>query len=392
MPHWPRAILHVDMDAFFASVEQLDRPELRGRPVLVGGDGLRGVVAAASYEARAFGCRSAMPMAVAKRLCPHAVVVRGSFNRYSEISNSIFEILHRFTPLVQPVSVDEAFCDVTATQPHFGPAEAIAAEIRRVVKLETGLTASVGVAPNKFLAKLASDLDKPDGLTVIRPEDVDRILPPLGVGRIWGVGPKTVERLNGLGVRTVGDLRNMPDAFFDKRFGVLGGRVKRLIHGLDDRPVHNDRAAKSIGQERTFGVDLTDPAEVRGVLLGEVERVAERLRRGGLHCGAVVVKIRFGDFHTITRRHTLTEPTDTTADLWRAAADLFDGWASEHFRPVRLIGVACGSLDARRQLPLFADPHHARQTAVDGTLDSIRRKFGPAAIGRAAAVVRPRDH
>ena len=388
MPHWPRAILHVDMDAFFASVEQLDRPELRGKPVLVGGDGLRGVVSAASYEARAFGCRSAMPMAVAKRLCPHAAVVRGSFARYAELSTQIFGILHRFTPLVQPVSVDEAFCDVTATQPHFGPAEVIAAEVRRVVKAETGLTASVGVAANKFLAKLASDLDKPDGLTVIRPEDVDRLLPPLDVGRIWGVGPKTVQRLNDLGVRTVGDLRKMPDAFFDKRFGVLGGRVKRLIHGQDDRPVHNDRGAKSIGQERTFGVDLADPNEVHGVLLGEVERVAERLRRGGLCAATVVVKIRFGDFRTITRRHTLPDPTDATADLWTAAKGLFDGWADRDFRPVRLIGVACGALDRRRQLPLFADPATARQSAVDATLDSIRQKFGPAAIGRAAATRR----
>ena len=384
MPHWTRAILHVDMDAFFASVEQLDRPELRGKPVLVGGDGLRGVVAAASYEARAFGCRSAQPMAVAKRLCPHAVVVRGSYSRYSDISNHVFEILHRFTPLVQPVSVDEAFCDVTATQPHFGPAEQIAAEIRRVVKAETGLTASVGVAANKFLAKLASDLDKPDGLTVIRPEDVGRVLPPLEVGRIWGIGPKTVERLNGWGVRTVGDLRKMPDEFFDKRFGVLGGRVRRLIHGEDDRPVHNDRQAKSIGQERTFGVDLTDPDAVRGVLLGETERVAERLRRGGLTAGAVTVKIRFGDFRTITRRRTLAERTDTTADVWRAAAELFDGWAADGFRPVRLIGVACAALGRQQQMPLFDDPSRQRQTAIDGALDSIRQKYGPSSIGRAA--------
>ena len=391
MPHWTRAILHVDMDAFFASVEQLDRPELRGRPVLVGGDGLRGVVSAASYESRAFGCRSAMPMAVAKRLCPHAVVVRGSFARYSELSGQIFDILHRFTPLVQPVSVDEAFCDVTATQPHFGPAEAIAAEIRRVVKAETGLTASVGVAPNKFLAKLASDLDKPDGLTVIRPEDVDRVLPPLDVGRIWGIGPKTVERLHGWGVRTVGDLRKMPDSFFDKRFGVLGGRVRRLIRGEDDRPVHSDREAKSIGQERTFGVDLTDPDAVRGVLLGETECVAERLRRGGLTAGAVTVKIRFGDFRTITRRHTLPERTDATADVWRAAADLFDVWAAVGFRPVRLIGVACAALGRQTQMPLFADPSRQRQTAIDCALDSIRQKYGPSSIGRAAAATRRRD-
>ena len=372
------------MDAFFASVEQRDDTALRGKPVLVGGDGLRGVVTAASYEARVFGCRSAQPMAVAKRMCPHAVVVKGRHSRYSEISNLVFEIFDRYTPLVQPLSIDEAFLDVTAAARHTGPAERIAAEIRSAIVEETGgLTASVGVAPNKFLAKLASDLDKPDGLTVIRREDVDRVLPPLPVGSIWGVGPRTVERLASFGVRTIGDLRAMPPEFFDRRLGSVGRRVRELCFGLDDRPVRPDRRAKSVGQERTFGVDLTDPEAVRRVILTESERVAARLRRAGVAARSVTVKIRFGDFQTITRRQTLTAPTDGTADNWNAARDLFDGWCRrEGFRPVRLIGVTAADLSQPAAPDLFPDPDRVRGASIDSAVDAIRTRFGDAAIGR----------
>ena len=378
-----RSILHVDMDAFFASVEQLDDPTLRGKPVLVGGDGLRGVVTAASYEARVFGCRSAMPMAVARRLCPHASVVRGRHSRYSEISNLVFAIFDRYTPLVQPLSIDEAFLDVTAAARHVGPAERIAAEVRATIAGETGgLTASVGVAPNKFLAKLASDLDKPDGLTVIRRADVDRVLPPLPVGSIWGVGPRTAERLAGFGVRTIGDLRAMPPEFFDRRLGTVGRRVRDLCFGLDDRPVRPDRRAKSVGRERTFGTDLADPDAVRDVILHESERVAARLRRAATLARSVTVKIRFGDFQTITRRQTLPAPTDATADVWHAARDLFDAWCRSGFRPVRLIGVTASDLGPADQLNLFADPARSRQSSVDSAVDAIRTRFGDAAIGR----------
>src|SRR4051812_1643893 len=253
-----RAILHVDMDAFFASVEVRDNPELRGKPVLVGHDGPRGVVAAASYEARVFGCHSAQPMAVAKRLCPQAVVVSGRQGRYREASEQVFAIFERFTPGIQPLSIDEAFLDVTGSLRALGPAEGIAAEIKRAVRAETQLTASVGVAPNKFLAKLASDLEKPDGLTVVRPEDVDRVLTPLPIGKIWGIGPKTAKRLNDLNVKTIGDLRRMSIEWLTERFGSDAEHYRDLALGRDERPVTPDRQAKSIGQEETFGVDVAD--------------------------------------------------------------------------------------------------------------------------------------
>src|SRR3954447_21988829 len=245
-----RAILHVDMDAFFASVEQLDDPALRGRPVLVGHDGPRGVVAAASYESRVLGCRSAQPIGMAKRLCPHAVIVPARFSRYREVSAAVFRLFHAVTPQIEPLSIDEAFLDVTGSLRLLGPPEQIAADLKARIKTETGLTASVGVAPNKFLAKLASDMDKPDGLTVVRPEDVDRLLVPMPVGRIFGIGPKTAERLAGIGVKTIGDLRNVSDEALRQRVGGEADRYRQLAFGLDDRPVVTDDAAKSIGQEQ----------------------------------------------------------------------------------------------------------------------------------------------
>src|SRR3954447_2492679 len=243
-----RAILHVDMDAFFAAIEVLDDPSLRGKPVLIGSDDLRGVVATASYEARVYGCHSAQPMAVAKRNCPHAIVVPCHFSRYREMSDRIFAIFDEFSPSVQPLSIDEAFLDLTGTEQLQGPAEHVARAIKERIRRDTGLTASIGVAPNKFLAKLASDLNKPDGLTVIRAEDVDRVLPPLPVTKIWGIGPKTAKRLEGMAIRTMGDLRRATDGTLSR---LLGGedeaaRVRRLAHGLDDRIVVTDSDAKQI--------------------------------------------------------------------------------------------------------------------------------------------------
>ncbi len=390
-----RTILHVDLDAFFASVEQLDEPSLRGRPVLVGGTGPRGVVAAASYEARVFGCHSAMPTAVARRLCPHAVVVKPRGDRYSELSRRVFGVLETATPLIQPLSIDEAFLDVSGSVRLLGEGRAIAVKLRDQIKAETGLTASVGVATNKFLAKLASDLEKPDGLVVIEPDRVREVLDPLPVSRIPGVGPAAEKRLHAIGVRTIGELAKLPEGVASSRLGSFGSHVWRLAHGEDDRPVTPDREAKSIGHERTFGADLEDPEEVRAVMLREAEDVARRLRRHGLHARSVTVKIRFGDFKTITRAATLEQPTESTHELSAAAVELFDAWiGKEGFRPVRLIGVTASHLSkGSGEQPGLFDPPEARdkRAALDKAADAIAERFGKDAIRSARALRRPQD-
>lgn len=381
-----RTILHVDMDAFFASVEQRDHPELRGRPVLVGGDGPRGVVAAASYEARVFGCRSAMPSVVAKRLCPHAVFVKGSFEQYKEDSRRVMEILGSFSPRVQPVSIDEAFVDVSGSLGLFGTGVAIGEEIRRRVKSELLLTCSVGVAPNKFLAKLASDLNKPDGLAVITTDTVRTTLDPLPVSRLWGVGPAAEKSLHRLGVRTIRDLYALPKEVLRSRFDDFGEHLWNLARGLDDRPVHTDREAKSISHEHTFAQDLADADAVRAVLADEGEQVARRLRKHGRFARTVTVKIRFGDFETVTRSVTLESPTDRTDAIVAAARALFDEWARS-FRPVRLIGVGVSNLtDSAGQAGLFDTGDGERRRAVDQASDLIAARFGKRAVQRASSL------
>ncbi len=381
------------MDAFFASVEQLDRPELRGKPVLVGHAGPRGVVAAASYEARKFGCHSAQPMAVALRNCPGAIVVAGRFERYRELSREVFGVLERYTPLVEPVSIDEAYLDVTGCavgtrggrpcHAQHGDAEEMAAGIKREIREATGLTASVGVAPNKFLAKLASDMKKPDGLMVIGEEDVEKILPGLAVGRLWGIGKKTEAGLAGVGIKTVGDLRRMPAEWMAARFGSSAEAMQALAWGRDERQVVPDSAAKSIGHEQTFETNVGAPETLREVLLEQVEQVAARVRRHGLLARRVTVKIRFGDFQTVTRSRTLAEGTDRTDALLEAAVGLFDEWTKHSFSPVRLIGVAAGELGGpAAQLPLFEDAAESRAGKVDRAMDAINAKFGKRAIHR----------
>jgi DNA polymerase IV len=382
----PRAILHVDLDAFFAAVEQLDDPSIRGKPVLVGHDGARGVVSAASYEARVFGCRSAQPMSVAKRLCPHAIVKPVRFERYHEMSSAMFSILESYTPLVQPLSIDEAFLDVTGSVLLFGSPERIAAEIRRRVHGELGITCSVGVAPNKFLAKLASDLNKPDGLTIIKADEIERTLSPLPISRIWGIGPKTTKRLNDFGVKTIGDLKKLSPEFLQKRFGIEAERYLRLSVGDDERTVTPDHQAKSIGQERTFGVDLIEPDHVRGVLLHQVEQVARRLRRHNFKARGVTVKTRDGEFHTVTRSAALDQPSDVTDELWQTTRVLFDTWASAGFRPIRLIGMQATRLLVGPDEPgLFQDPKHERRKQLDRAVDRIQSKFGSRSIARATS-------
>jgi DNA polymerase-4 len=379
------------MDAFFASIEQLDNPGLRGRPILIGSDRPRGVVTTASYEARPFGCRSAQPMAVARRLCPQAIVVPVRMGRYREVSEGMFRILEEFSPVVEPVSVDEAFLDATGMERLAGSGEEIARRLRERIRAELKLTASVGVAPNKFLAKLASDLDKPDGLTVIRAEDVDRVLPPLPVTKVWGIGPKTAERLAGMNLKTIGDLRRMPEEWFDGAFGEDGGRVRGLLYGRDERAVEPDSEAKSISHENTFEEDVTDPRHLRDVLLDEVENVARRCRKHGLRAGVVRLKIRVGGFKTFSRSRTLAEPTDVTAELWRESLGVFEEWMRGSFQPVRLLGMGAASLTrggggAGDQMSLFGDgPERAKQKGVDSAVDRITAKFGKSAIRRGGA-------
>lgn len=378
-----RSILHVDMDAFFAAIEQLDHPELRGRPVLVGHDGPRGVVSTASYEARPFGCRSAMPMAVAKRLCPQAVIVPVRGRRYREMSQKLLAILGDYSPLVEPISIDEAFVDLTGTVRLHGPAERVAATIQQRIRSELKLTGSIGVAPNKFLAKLASDLNKPDGLTIITPDNVDAVLCPLPISRIWGIGPKTAARLASMNLRTIGDLRRLPREWFIDRFGEDGERFYNLAFGIDSRPVTPDDQARSIGQEHTFGEDVIHAETLRAVLLSQVEDVGWRLRRAGLKAQGVRLKLRYGDFKTISRSDTLPAPTHSTDALWEATLPLFDTWARDAFQPVRLIGMTATGLGAGGgQLGLFDQPTAERRSRLDAAVDQINSKFGKASIHR----------
>jgi DNA polymerase-4 len=382
MLRWPRTILHLDMDAFFASVEQMDNPELRGKPLLVGHAGPRGVVTTASYEARPFGCRSAMPMVTARRLCPHAIVVPVRGARYREVSDQVFRILDDFSPLIEPLSIDEAFLDLTGAEHLFGDGAAAAAKLKARVKAEVGITASVGVAQCKYLAKLGSDMKKPDGLTVIAPEDVDRLLPPLPVTRLWGVGKMTAGRLETASIRTIGDFRRAPHAVLQGILGSDAQRLMQLAHGIDDRPVVSDCEAKSIGHEQTFEVDVANVDEVRAVLLELTEQVAARLRRHKLKCRGLSLKIRYGEFKTISRSATLEQATDLTADLWKRAEGLFAAWARE-FQPVRLIGITAERLQAGGgQLPLFAEPGRQRQQQLDAITDQINARFGKRSIRR----------
>jgi DNA polymerase-4 len=382
-----RTILHVDMDAFFASVEQRDDPSLRGRPVLVGGRGGRGVVAAASYEARRSGCRSAMPMAAAVRRCPSAVVVSPSFAKYEADSARIMEILETASPLVEPLSIDEAFVDVTGSLRLLGDGPTIAADLKRAIRDDLGLNASVGVAPCKFVAKIASDLEKPDGLTVFEEEGMATRLSSLPIGRMWGIGPKSKARFEARGVRTFGDLQNWSAESLVATFGAASARFHDLSHGRDDRPVVGDRTAKSVGHEQTFGVDLADPREVEAVLLRHVERVAARLRRRNRRAKSIVVKIRDGEFVTNTRSRTLEDPTDRTDVLWETARALFREW---RFRPVRLVGMAAERFgESVPNLFSAGDEEDARNRRLDAATDAIRDRFGGEAIARTAASFPP---
>jgi DNA polymerase IV len=371
------------MDAFYASVEQRDRPELRGRPVIVGADPRgRGVVSAASYEARVFGVRSAMPISRAARLCPHAAFVRPDMRKYADVSGEIMAILGDFSPLVEPVSIDEAFVDLTGTETLFGPAATAVGAIKRRIAEEIGLPASAGLAANKFVAKVASDLRKPDGLVIVTPGTEAAFLSPLPVDRLWGVGKAMARTLAALGIATIGQLQAMPRALLAARIGPHGDALRELALGHDDRPVTPWSTPKSMGAETTFGRDLTDRGRLEATLRGQAERVAAELRSEGVAAARVTLKLRFSDFRTITRSHT-ADPTQDGLELWRRAIALL---ARERLaQPVRLIGVSASSLcsEASGQLDLL-DPNAIRRERLGRVVDRITRRFGARALVPAA--------
>lgn len=394
-----RTILHVDMDAFYASVEQLRRPELRGRPVVVGGEGRRGVVAAASYEARAFGVRSAMPSLRARALCPDAVFVAGDHAHYAAVSSRVMAVFREMTPLVEPLSLDEAFLDVTGSRRLHGDGPAIAAEIRRRVLAQEGLTCSVGVATSKFLAKLATEQAKPSasrrgpvpgaGVAVVRPGEERAFLRPLPVEALWGVGPRTLEKLHALGVRTVGQLERLPLAQLTRAVGDAHGRhLHDLAHAVDLRPVEPDQRPKSISHEETFAEDLDTHDDLRTELVRMADAVGRRARTHALAGRTVTVKVRFGDFTTISRSVTLPQAIDSGAAVTRAAAGLLD--AIDVAAGVRLLGVGLANLveDAPHQLSLDDLAGTGGAPAADGAawsavteaVDAVRARFGDDAV------------
>jgi DNA polymerase-4 len=381
------AILHADLDAFYASVEQLDNPELRGKPIIVGGDGNRGVVAAASYEVRKYGVHSAMPTKQAMQLCPHAICVRPRFERYKAASKIVFEVFHEFTPIVEGLSLDEAFLDVTASQAAFGSAASIAREIKARILARTGLTASVGVAPNKLVAKIASDLRKPDGLVSVTPDDVQSVLDPLSIRKLFGIGNKTAPQLEDIGIRTLGDLRAASEAQLQPVFGRYASRIRARAAGIDDRPVIADWDEKQISAEETFDIDLTDRKRIHGELARLADRMAVRLRNAGWLAGCVVVKIRRKDFKTYTRQATLRPLTNETKPLVAIAEALLDEWLAEQPRAaVRLLGVGARDLTLAAQLDMFAEPASEKNRSLDAALDTIRAKFGTTAVSRGSTL------
>ena len=378
-----RWIVHLDMDAFFASVEQLDNPDLRGKPVIIGGEE-RGVVSTASYEARRFGVHSAMPMFQARRLCPHGIVIRGRMGRYQEKSREVMELLSRFSPLVEQASVDEAYLDATGLEHVFGSAENMARRLQEDVYKESGLSCSVGLAPVKFLAKIASDMQKPAGLTILAHEDVSAFLQTLPVGKIPGVGKRMLQTLDLLGIRHAADMQRYPKEFWHQRLGKAGDVLYDRANGIDHRLVEPYSEPKSEGAENTFNKDIQSKEELSVWLLRQAERVGRSLRKQGLAGRTVTLKLKYADFTQCTRSLTLKQPTNLTKSIYETALLLLDEHKLE--RPLRLIGVTVSHFGKEdRQLRLLPDGNEEqdkRQAALDATLDRLRDKFGTSAVVR----------
>ena len=387
---WRKIIVHVDMDAFFASVEQLLHPEWRGKPVIVGADPQggkgRGVVSAASYEARRFGVHSAMPVSRAFRLCPQGIFVSPHGKLYQEYSRKIFAILQNFSPLIEPLSIDEAFLDMTGNLHLFGSVEEIGREIKRRIKAETGLTASVGIAPVKSVAKIASDFDKPDGLTVVPPQNVEAFLDALPVTRLWGVGEKTFKQLKKLGITTVHQLRQFPLEVLEQKFGKMGEHIYRMARGEDSRGVVMEEEVKSVSNERTFPTDQTDFEVIKNTVFQLAEKVGGRLRRSGLRGRTVQLKIRFQDFRTFTRSLTLSQPTYLTEEIFQAARQMLEEFDPLP-APVRLLGVGVSNLTSENGLQLsFWEAEKQKKVKMEKVMDTIQDRFGKDIIKHARAL------
>ncbi len=378
-------ILHVDLDAFFAAVEQRDRPELRGRPIAVGGGGAndRGVVSAASYEARRFGVHSALPLRTAARLCPELVFVPVDGRKYGRVSKQVMGILRRYTPAVEQISIDEAFLDVHGSEALHGTPSDMARSIRSTISGELELTASVGVAATKLVAKVASDLEKPDGLVVVAPGTEAAFLAPLPISRLWGVGEKTAAVLSEFGVRTIGDLAALPDDLLARRFGKMGPVLALRARGIDSSSVSGAEPARSVSHEHTFHVDTADPEALERTLLALSEGVAGRLRNGGVKARTIAVKVRDSSFRTVSRQRTLSEPTDQTEVIFAAALEL----ARPELKGirVRLLGVGASHLGEGEQMGLFAAKDERRRKAT-AAADAIRKRYGSKAIRRARLI------
>lgn len=376
-------IIHLDMDAFYPAVEVLDNPELRGKSVIVGGGKKRGVVASASYEARKFGIHSAQPIAEAARLCPKGIFLPVRMLRYKEFSERIFEIFHRFTPLVEPLSIDEAFLDVTGSTRLFGHPVEIAKKIKGMVFHETGLTVSAGVAPSKFVAKIASDMEKPDGLTVVSPEKVSEFLDPLPIKKMWGVGRVTQKKLAALNIQTFKELSRMPVHILEKKFGTYGLKMHQLSKGIDEREVVPEHDAKSIGHEETFSDDIVDVNEAKQEVLSLADRVSRRMRRKGVIAKTITLKVKYSDFVRITRSRTLPKPTEDGLEIYSIACSLLEKTQVGQ-RPVRLLGVSVSQLDylgPEGQLSLFdQNEAHKKRKVLNKALDSLCDKHGEHSI------------
>ena len=377
-----RTILHVDMDAFFAAVEQREHPEYRGKPVIVGGLSSRGVVSTASYEARRSGAHSAMPMETARRRCPDGIFVQGNYALYSAVSAEIFAIFARYSPLVEPLSIDEAFLDITGMELLAPSPRALAEKLKAEIREKTGLVASVGIAPNKFLAKLASDLEKPDGLVEIRAGDAVRRLAPLPVRRLWGVGRRTEEKLAALGLKTIGDMQQVDEKKLARALGARAARsLKELSFGRDERRVETGREAKSIGKEVTFERDLESAEEAERELLALAEKVGWRLRLAGVTARTIQLKLRRADFATFTRSRTLFEATAHDEPIFRTARELFRELGIKS--GIRLLGITGENFEPSALPSLFRDEKKER---LYGAIDALKKRFGENIITKAPLV------
>ena len=388
-----RSIIHVDLDAFFASVEQLDNPQLRGKPVIVGADPGkgRGVVSAASYEAREYGIHSAMPITRAHRLCPQAAFLPVRMQRYNEISRRIMNLLGEYTPLIEQVSVDEAFMDVTGCDRLYGSAEEIGRDIKERIQKEEGLTISVGIAPNKYLAKMASESGKPDGFVVIKSGGERDFLEERTVESLWGVGDKTSQKLREAGITTIGQLANYPPDSLEKKMGIIGRHLWELANGIDDRPVVTSDEVKSISHERTYERDIDDITVMKNTLLDLSERVARRARRKGTTGKRVTLKIRFADFATFTRNRTLKQGTNVTENIYKAALSLFQAFDLTH-QKVRLLGVGLSHLNKEQEIQKDLFQHDdEKKEKVEVVLDKIEEKFGNGTVRRAALLKKKKE-